>query len=133
MRLLRLAPERDRGSDAASRSSEGDTSGRSGGERPPREKTPITYEPSNLSVQETPVLVHTPQPEVPVVVTRRGSVMYDNASEIEDETEEDEEDDDEEPQLDEVAKQNGSSSVEHAKVRLQMMVEHVSGMVVIQQ
>ncbi|KAL6735502.1 hypothetical protein Aduo_005938 [Ancylostoma duodenale] len=93
VRLLRLAPERDRSSDVASRSSEGDTPGR-GGDKSTREKTPFSYEPAtpSLGVQETPVLVQTrsfstPQPEVPTVATRRGSIMYDAASEEEDEEE----------------------------------------------
>ncbi|ETN78247.1 hypothetical protein NECAME_02953 [Necator americanus] len=56
IRLLRLAPERDRPSDVVSRSSEGETSGWTA-DKSTREKTPITYESSNLSIQETPVLV----------------------------------------------------------------------------
>ncbi|EYC44490.1 hypothetical protein Y032_0460g1869 [Ancylostoma ceylanicum] len=93
VRLLRLAPERDRGSDVASRSSEGDTPGR-GGERSTRDKTPVSYEPAppTLGAEETPVLVQTrsfstPQPEVPTVATRRGSIMYDAASEEDEEDE----------------------------------------------
>ncbi|KAK6736538.1 hypothetical protein RB195_019305 [Necator americanus] len=78
IRLLRLAPERDRPSDVVSRSSEGETSGWTT-DKSTREKTPIT----------------SPQPQVPIVENRRTSVMYDAASQDEEE-EEDEEDEEEE-------------------------------------
>ncbi|VDM63240.1 unnamed protein product [Angiostrongylus costaricensis] len=90
VRLLRIAPERDRASsDATSLSRSGDDVGGFGGsaEKSVQGKTPTKYEPSSLSVQETPVLAHTPQPQ-PEVTTgtgRRSSLMYDAASDGENE------------------------------------------------
>ncbi|WKX96728.1 hypothetical protein Q1695_012848 [Nippostrongylus brasiliensis] len=85
-RLLRVAPERDRtSSEGTSLSRGGDDSGRSF-DKVTRERSPATQEPITLAVsQETPVMVHTPQPEAPAPSGRRASLMYDAASDEEDE------------------------------------------------
>ncbi|VDL72563.1 unnamed protein product [Nippostrongylus brasiliensis] len=84
-RLLRVAPERDRtSSEGTSLSRGGDDSGRSF-DKVTRERSPATQEPITLAVsQETPVMVHTPQPEAPAPSGRRASLMYDAASDEED-------------------------------------------------
>lgn len=84
-RLLRLAPERDHtSSEATSVSRGGDDSSRSM-EKVARERATAALEPSAHGEQhETPVMVRTPQPEVPALNERRVSVMYDDASEEDD-------------------------------------------------
>ncbi|VDO30032.1 unnamed protein product [Haemonchus placei] len=105
-RLLRIAPERDRfSSDDRSLSRSGEDVGSATSVEKPvsKERTSVSSETAQLTAQETPVMVHTPQPDLPPSIDRRASVMYDAASDEEEgEGDEEDEEEDEDVEIEEI-------------------------------